>query len=322
MVVLTGGTGFLGKRVAARLRSDGWRVRVLARRVPPHWEALDGVEYAEADLGGKLDGQLFEGATLLIHAAAETAGGWEDHQRNSIGATDQVIRAAAAGGIRQVIHVSSLAVLDSSRSPISDETPLAPDSRKQGPYVWGKLESERLADSLGSELGISVKIVRPGAIVDYGFFDPPGRLGKRLGNWFVAVGWPGQRLGVVDLDFTAATLGWIAANFEQAPDRLNLLSPELPSKRELLLQLRKLNPDLSVIWLPPPVLAPLSWAAILAQKVLRPGRPAMNVARIFSVQRYDNRRIAELAATINAQPKVITKSSFPIRRVPQDTMAG
>jgi len=46
------------------------------------------------------------------------------------------------------------------------------------------------------------------------------------------------------------------------------------------------------------VLAPLSWAALLAQKVLRPGRPAINVAKVFAVQRYDTGPVRALADRI------------------------
>jgi hypothetical protein len=60
--------------------------------------------------------------------------------------------------------------------------------------VWGEDESERLAAALGKESHLDVKIVRPGAIIDHSAFDPPGRLGKRLGGSFIAVGSPGHRL--------------------------------------------------------------------------------------------------------------------------------
>lgn len=297
LVVLTGGTGYLGKMVARKLAEAGYQVRALARRIPATWEAVPGVEYRIADLANALDPAIFSSAKLVIHAAAETAGGWIEHERNSIGATGHVLRAAAEAGACRVIHVSSLAVLDQARV-VKDETRLLPDSRKQGPYVWGKLESERLAESLAKGLGIDLRIVRPGAIYDYQAFDPPGRLGKRLGNWFVAVGAPGHRLGVVDLAFAGDAFVWMAENFEATPARLNLLDPDLPTKRQLLQHLRSVNPDLTVVWLPTLVLVPLSWFTILLQKVLRPSKPAINVARVFSVQRYDTGRIAGLAPGI------------------------
>jgi predicted dehydrogenase/nucleoside-diphosphate-sugar epimerase len=293
-VVLTGGTGFLGRALARTLVGRGHATRVLARRAPAAWERVPGVAYEVADLGAGVPAAALQGADVLIHAAAETAGGWEEHQRNSIDATEHVMRAAAAAGIRRVIHVSSLAVVARARV-IRDDTALAADSRAAGPYVWGKLESERLALGLGRELGVEVKVARPGAIVDYADFDPPGRLGKRVGPLFVAVGSGRDRLGVVELGFTAEALAWMAEHFEDAPAVVNLLAPELPTKRELVGRLRQANPGLRVAWLPTPVLYPLSWLATGLQKVLRPGRPAISLAGVFGVARYDTSGSREMA---------------------------
>ncbi len=299
LVVVTGGTGFLGKATAKALLASNHRVRVLARRLPAAWEEVPGVEYAVADLGSGVPPALMAGAEVVIHAAAETAGGWEDHQRNSVDATDNVLDAVHAAGVRRLIHVSSSAVqAQGGGTPINESSPLEPKERGSGPYVWGKLASERLAVERGKELGLDVWIVRPAAIIDASDFDPPGRLGKRLGNVFVAVGFPWQRLGVVDLDFAAATLAWMVQNHKDAPRVLNLYDPDLPTKRQLLDRLRQRNPDISVVWLWPPVLIPLSWGAMLLQKVLRPGRPAINVAKVFSVPRYDTSRIAALAPRV------------------------
>jgi len=179
--------------------------------------------------------------------------------------------------------------------PIGDHHPLEANSKGSGPYVWGKLESERRAVELGHEFGISVKVVRPGALVDYRDFDPPGRLGKRLGNIFMAVGSPSDRLGIVDVRFAGRFFAWMADAWENVPSPLNLIGPVLPTKRELLDCLRKANPDLTVLWLPTFLLVPVSWVAVLAQKVLRPGKPAINVAKVFSVLPYDTSAISTLA---------------------------
>lgn len=307
-VVLTGGTGFLGKEVVRQLVEAGHPVTVLARREPPAWEQIAGVSYRVTDLGASLDPAHFRGADVVVHAAAETAGGWEQHQRNSIDAAEHVLRSAAAGGVRRVIHVSSLAVLSKSAGPTRDDTPLEPDSRGSGPYVWGKLESERLALSLGAELGLEVKVMRPAAIVDYRDFEPPGRLGKRLGNFFVAVGSPGDKLGTVDLSFCARAITWAVDHFAEAPAVVNLVDPALPTKRSLVAALRRNNPDLSVIWLPMLLVHPLSWGALLLQKALRPGKPAINVAKVFSVERIDPAGAARLASKINDSGRDATRT--------------
>jgi predicted dehydrogenase/nucleoside-diphosphate-sugar epimerase len=302
-VVVTGGTGFLGRALVRELVGQGKAVRVLARREPASWERIAGADYLTADLGETLDQGLFRNARCVIHAAAETAGAWAEHQRNSVDATEHVVRAAAAAGVKQMVHFSSLAVLDPPRGggPIADDSPLRADSRGAGPYVWGKVESERLALRLGAELGLAVKVVRPGALVDYAEFEPPGRLGKRIGNVFVAVGSPRDRLGIAAVDLAALVLSWIAEHFEQTPDTLNLISPDLPSKRDLLARLRRANPDLRVVWLPRPVLVPLSSAALLLQKAMGRGKRSINLARVFAVQRYDVSRIARLASVIGAE---------------------
>lgn len=290
-VVVTGGTGFLGRALVDALVADGSRVRVLARREPAAWERVPGVDYRVADLGVAIPASLLAGARVVIHAAAETAGSWDEHQRNSIDATANVIRAAAAAGVREVIHVSSIAVLE-QRGAIEEEIPLPRATRSRGAYVWGKLESERVASSLGVELGVRVHVVRPGPIVDETAFEPPGRLGKRIGNIFVAVGSPGQRLGVIDVRRAAKVLAWMARHPERAPDRLHLLEPGLAPKRELLARLRRANPGLRVLWLPTALLNVVSLLAIVVQKARRPRAPAVDARKIFAVQDYDTRRIA------------------------------
>ncbi|MDC8447065.1 MAG: Gfo/Idh/MocA family oxidoreductase [Nitrospira sp.] len=300
-VLVTGGTGLLGKEIVRALLSRGRPVRVVARREPSPWERIPGVEYIVADVADGAGVHLFKGIDTVIHAAAETAGGWEEHQRNSIDATINMVKGSAAAGIRHFLHVSSLAVLAQAHGgPIGDHHPLEPNSRGSGPYVWGKLESERRAVDLGKELGVSVKVIRPGALVDYRDFDPPGRLGKRLGNMFVAVGEPADKLGVVDVAFAGRCLAWIADAWDEVPSPLNLLNPSLPTKRELLQRLRQTNPDLTVLWLPRFLLVPLSWTASVLQKLLRPHKPSVDIAKVFSVLPYDTSVIARLSQRIDS----------------------
>jgi predicted dehydrogenase/nucleoside-diphosphate-sugar epimerase len=302
-IVVTGGTGILGREAARALLAGGAHVRVVARRTPPEWEKIAGVTYVVADISQPIAPEVMAGAQAIIHCAAETAGRWEQHQRNSVNATEEVLRAAAAANVKRMIHVSSISVLavPGHGELLSEFTPFEANSRTGGPNAWGKIESERLAVERCKELGIELRVVRPSALIDYRHFDPPGLLGRRVGNIFVAVGMPGHQLGVVDVVFSGETLAWIVRHFDTAPLVLNLFEPELPTKRELLARLRSTNPDLTVIWLVPLVLLPLSWAAFALQKVLRPRKPALSLAKMFARLRYDTSRIRTLAPAIKAE---------------------
>jgi len=302
-VLITGGTGLLGRAVVRELAGASAHPVSLSRREPPPWDRRDGIEYRIGDLSGEITPSLLDGIDTIIHCAAETSGGWEDHQANSIDATEKLIRAAASAGVKQFVQVSSIAVLAAPENgkPLDERSPLEPDSRKLGPYGWGKAESEKRAAELGRKLGIDVKIVRPGPIVDFERYDPPGRLGRRLGPLFVAVGSPDEVVPLVDLRFAAEALAWIATNFEEAPDVLNLLSPDLPTRGELTRRLEKSSAGVKAAWLPRMVLNPLSWSATGAQRLLKPKRQPTDIAKAFSSPAYDTGLVNELVRRMESR---------------------
>jgi hypothetical protein len=106
---------------------------------------------------------------------------------------------------------------------------------------------------------------------------------------------------VVDVSFAARTLIWIVRHFDDAPRTMNVLSPTQPTKRDMLRRLRQSNPDLRVVWFPRAVLRPVSWTAIGAQKVLRPGSPPIDAAAVFAKQRFDTTTVERLAPRIMAE---------------------
>jgi len=313
VVAVTGGTGFLGRAVAQSLGKHGYRVRALARRLPAAWDRVPGVDYHVADLASPLAPEVLQGCQAVIHCAAETAGGYAAHQANSIDAAEHVLQAAAAAGVRKIVHLSSISVMAQPRfgKRVSESSPLEPQSRALGAYAWGKTESEVLVTRRAGELGLALRIVRPGAFVDYERFEPPGLLGKRVGNIFVAVGSPAEPLAVVDINFTAATLAWTVHQFDAAPPILNLMDPDRPTKGALVRRLRTTNPDLRVIWLPRLLLVPMSAFAMVLQKLLRPRKAAVNVAKTFARQRYSSELIQSLAPEIREFDRAATAWTAP-----------
>lgn len=306
-IAVTGGTGMLGREVVRELLERGETPLVLSRRLPPASARVAGVHYAAADLGG---GGLTLPPTIetVVHCAAETAGSWDAHQRNSIDATRHVLDAMAASGVRRLVHVSSLAVIDAdAREPLDEHSPLERDGRRRGAYVWGKLESERLAADAPQTHGIEVRIVRPGALVPAGAdYEPPGKLGRAVGGLFVAMGSPSATIPISDVDWAGAMTAWIATHFEAAPPVSHAINPEPATRRELVRRMRAVRPGLRVVWFPTPLLALASGALTVAQRLAKPGRTPVNLRSAFTAPRCDTRLVRTVAGQVaQAEPAAL-----------------
>lgn len=225
----------------------------------------------------------------MVHCAAETSGGKDDQKRNSIDATRHVLEAAKAAGVERCIHVSSLGVLKTGREvggPLDEATPVDAGNLKRGPYVWGKAESEMLAQKLGRELGLQVKVLRPGPLVDFTAFEPPGRLGRELGSVFVAIGGRRSPLSVCDVTTAAQVIRSYAEDFNAAPPLVNMVETPAPTRRELVARLRTVRPDLRVWWFPAWLLRLLSGPLKLAQRWLMHSSQPLDVYAAFASERY------------------------------------
>lgn len=313
-IVVTGGTGFLGRPTVKALRAKGKSVRVVSRRGAAPWERIDGVEYVRHDLADSVPSGLFAGADLVVHAAAATSGGWEEHRRGTVKLTERVLRAASDAEVERFLHVSSMAVLEASGEdePLSETSPLLADSRRAGPYTWAKTEAERLARRLSSDLPIDLKVVRPGPVFDETDFQPPGRLGRGFGSIFFAVGSEEETLGVVDRGFASGILAFCCEEFDAVPSTLNLISPDQPTRGDLVRMLKQRKPGLYVVWLPRAVLKGADPFAILAQRILgSSGEPGICLSEVFRASEQDVSRIsrvARAAETQRAQERRLTET--------------
>jgi uncharacterized protein YbjT (DUF2867 family) len=129
-ILVTGGTGTLGRLVVSRLREAGHDVRVLSRHTG---EAADGIEYVAGDLskGEGIDAAV-EGAEIIVHCAG-SAKGDEDKARH-------LVRAASRAGTRHLVYIS---VVGADRIPVVSGV-----DRAMFGYFASKLAAERVvADS-------------------------------------------------------------------------------------------------------------------------------------------------------------------------------
>ena len=302
-VLITGGTGTLGKAVASGMRKMNGLTRVVARKIPSAANRIPGVEYAVADLAESIPSEIFRDISVVIHCAAETVGGKEAHERNSVGASRNLIHAMKSSGVSRLVHISSIAVMKTGRAmggPINEETPVDLDNEERGPYVWGKAESERLAMELCGTLGIKVRIVRPGPLVDYDNFDPPGRLGKEVGPWFVYIGSRNNRISLCSVSMAAEVLRKYVDDFDAMPPVLNLVEPESPTRAELVSILLNARPDLKAFRIPFIVLRTLSPFLKLLQRILRPKAKPIDIYAAFAPEKYDSRLAAKVIESADA----------------------
>lgn len=130
-ILVTGGTGTLGRRVVARLRESGRQLRVLSRR--PH-EDSDGIEYVTGDLQ-KNEGieAAAAGATVIVHCAGRAKGDDE--------ATGNLARAAAKAGSPHLVYIS---VIGADRVPVTGAI-----DRAMFGYFASKLGAERAVAGSG-----------------------------------------------------------------------------------------------------------------------------------------------------------------------------
>jgi len=145
-LVVTGGTGFLGGRLIARLAEGGHQVLALTRSASSHDRlAALGATPVPGDLEGGRPLSLPR-VDAVVHAAARFrfAGPRAPYFRTNVDGTAALIRAAEAAGARTFVHVSAAGIImDDRGSPVRDadeSAPTHPDSFSA--YLASKAQAE------------------------------------------------------------------------------------------------------------------------------------------------------------------------------------
>jgi uncharacterized protein YbjT (DUF2867 family) len=119
-ILVTGGTGSLGRRVVDRLRGPGYEVRTLSR-------SARGAGVVRGDLQtGEGLAQALEGVDVLIHCASSP----RKTRQTDVEGTVRLLEAASLAGVSHVVFVSIVGV---------DRNPYLP-------YYRAKLEAEKIVE--------------------------------------------------------------------------------------------------------------------------------------------------------------------------------
>jgi uncharacterized protein YbjT (DUF2867 family) len=124
MILLTGGTGYVGSHLLARLRRRGEPVRVLARDPSKHQHLVTGnVGVIQGDVTDRDSlAAAMRDVDTVIHLVAiirERPGGIT-FERINYGGTVNVVDAAKAAGVSRVIHQSALGARPDPNLPYFD----------------------------------------------------------------------------------------------------------------------------------------------------------------------------------------------------------
>ena len=174
-VLVTGGSGFVGSRIAAALAAQGAVVRARVRRRGAH-PGLESPRITQVE-GDFTDAAIAlraaEGMALVFHAAATVGRDLAEALHVNATGTAGMAAAARAAGCRRFIHISTLSVYDfqSGRESFTEDAPLrelgktyAHTPAASPHYGTAKAEAERVLQ-VEIARGLPAVIFRLGAVL-------------------------------------------------------------------------------------------------------------------------------------------------------------
>jgi nucleoside-diphosphate-sugar epimerase len=187
-VAVTGASGNVGTALLRRLTAPGSgvaEVRGLARRRPPDMAPYSSVRWHLADLGEvaseEVLGEFLDGVDAVVHLAWALQPGRrpdELHQVNVEG-TRRVVQAAAAAGVRHVVHLSSIGAYAAGAvgQRVTEDWPTTGIPSAQ--YSRDKSEAERIVRGLlARHPDTTLTVVRPTLVLQ-------PEAGSEIGRYFL-----------------------------------------------------------------------------------------------------------------------------------------
>ena len=165
-IIITGATGFLGKRACEILKEQGHIIIAVGRNAT---KAPEGVKFIRADISAPLAPEIWQGVDAVVHCAAKSSawGKYADFYRNNVTATQILAKQALKYGVKRFVHISSTSVYfdAKNRKQITEDMPLP--KHKINHYAETKFLAEQVISELYKK-GLPAIILRPRAIFGVG----------------------------------------------------------------------------------------------------------------------------------------------------------
>lgn len=144
-ILVTGGTGFLGRRLVERLIAAGRRVTVLARKPAPDLAAR-GVHFISASLDDAAAVRAAcVGVETVFHTAAKVGvwGRYDDFFRTNVLGTRALLEGCRAHGVKRLVYTSTPSVVYNGRDLAGADESLPLTTSCPSPYPLTKAIAER-----------------------------------------------------------------------------------------------------------------------------------------------------------------------------------
>src|SRR5690554_4001860 len=144
--LVTGGGGFLGKAIVARLLARGDEVRVLARGDYPELAQM-GAETIRGDVAdAAVVDRAVEGCDVVFHVAAKAGvwGTYDEFYQANVEGTRVIIDACKKHGVQRLVYTSSPSVIGGAEDLLGVDESIEYPSTYLTHYPKTKAEAERM----------------------------------------------------------------------------------------------------------------------------------------------------------------------------------